>query len=121
MDRDSKNGNLDRNIRKKMALKKQIMSDFGVKASYWKITRIDQQYSSQIIAFQIEGYSDEAARNANAKPLAVGTYLVPQRLFKNEVDRAYIYGLLKDADPEFGNADDIKNYFPTSFIGSVDI
>lgn len=112
---------MDRNVRKNMALKKQIMSEFGVKANYWKITRIDQQYNSQIIAFQIEGFSDENARNDNAKPLAVGTYLVPARLYKNEVDRAYIYGLLKTADPEFGNADDIENYFPTSFIGSIDI
>lgn len=54
-----------------MALLKDIDTDTGSLATYWRIARARYDYAGAAMVFEVEGYPTEAARRAGKTPLAV--------------------------------------------------
>lgn len=53
-----------------MALNKAIDTDYGVAATYWRITGAQVYYDDGLIDVVLAGYASDAARHANKTPLA---------------------------------------------------
>jgi len=82
-----------------MALYKQIGTQYGVVASYWKITDVslDSLYGTAHVV--VSGYYDRDARNNLATPLKVLEYDVSaemvQQYFPTSLDIAQVYEFIK--------------------------
>lgn len=92
-----------------MALLKNISTDYGVYASYWKITGISLNLDGSC-DMVLSGYYDEETRDANLLHLKkmefhLDTAIVVQ-YFPSGVDLAQVYAYLKTTG-EFGGAVDI--------------
>lgn len=98
-----------------MALKKELKTEFGVTAGYWRIARIDQNFSQRIAAILMEGYADKEARQEGARPLETKAFALTGELFTPDIDREQIYTLLKSS-----NQDGKDESFPDLFIDSED-
>jgi hypothetical protein len=82
-----------------MALFKQIGSDYGIYASYWKITDISLNSLDGTAHVIVSGYYDQAARTGGFQPLKVMEYDVPaeivQQYFPLSIDIAQVYAFIK--------------------------
>lgn len=82
-----------------MALFKQIGTNYGVVASYWKITDVslDSLYGTARVV--VSGYYDRDARDNLATPLKVLEYDVSaeivQQYFPTSLDIAQVYQYIK--------------------------
>jgi hypothetical protein len=82
-----------------MALYKQIGTQYGVVASYWKITDVslDSLYGTAHVV--VSGYYDRDARDNLATPLKVLEYDVSaemvQQYFPTSLDIAQVYEFIK--------------------------
>jgi hypothetical protein len=77
-----------------MALVKELDTQFGVPASYWRIGMIQVDFNAGTTRVGLLGYADEAARRAGAKPLAGRQAEIDSALG----DRGVIYGKIKEAE-----------------------
>lgn len=82
-----------------MALSKQIGTDYGVAASYWKITDISLNSLDGTAHVVVSGYYDQSVRNGGYLPLKVLEYDVPaeivQQYFPLSIDIAQVYEFIK--------------------------
>lgn len=84
-----------------MALKKPILTDYGIEVIYWRIGSINDSFHGQI-QILLEGYLNEESRKARKTPLERITVYVEGV----ELKRSEIYLMLK-SHLNFQNAEDI--------------
>ena len=75
-----------------MALIKNIKSEFGVDATYWKIATSNADFVAGTFNVTLYGYATQEARVANCEPL-VQTGVSLQAL--DTADRTSLYALIK--------------------------
>lgn len=56
-----------------MALSKNIPTDYGVDATYWRIIGAQAYYGENLVDVVLAGYASDAARQAGKSPLATIT------------------------------------------------
>jgi hypothetical protein len=82
-----------------MALFKQIGTQYGIYASYWKITDVSLDSLSGTAHVVVSGYYDRDARDNLATPLKVLEYDVSaelvQQYFPSSLDIAQVYEYVK--------------------------
>jgi hypothetical protein len=82
-----------------MALSKQIGTDYGIYASYWKITDLFLDSMTGEARIIVSGFWDQAARIANAKPMRQYQFDVPGEIaaqyFPTGLDIAQVYAFVK--------------------------
>jgi hypothetical protein len=82
-----------------MALFKQIGTDYGIVASYWKITDVALNSLDGTARVVVSGYPDRDIRLAGYLPLKTLQYSVSaqdvQTYFPSSLDIAQVYGYLK--------------------------
>lgn len=82
-----------------MALFKQIGTQYGVVASYWKITDVSLDSLNGTAHVVVSGYYDRDARDNLATPLKVLEYDVSaemvQQYFPTSIDIAQVYEFIK--------------------------
>ena len=82
-----------------MALYKQIGTQYGVVASYWKITDVSLDSLHGTAHVVVSGYYDRDARDNLATPLKVLEYDVSaemvQQYFPTSLDIAQVYEFIK--------------------------
>lgn len=92
-----------------MALLKNISTEYGVYASYWKITEISLNLDGSC-DLVLSGYYNEETRNANLQHLKKMQYHIDQptvvQYFPSGIDLSQVYAYLKTTG-EFGGAEDI--------------
>jgi hypothetical protein len=92
-----------------MALVKNISTEYGVYASYWKITEISLNLDGSC-DFVLSGYLNKETRNGNLLHLKKIEFHIDQptvvQYFPSGVDLAQVYAYLKTTG-EFGGAEDI--------------
>jgi len=92
-----------------MALLKNISTDYGVYASYWKITEISLNLDGSC-DLVLSGYYNEETRDANLLHLKKMEFHIDSNIvvhyFPSGLDMAQVYAFLKTTG-EFGGAEDI--------------
>ena len=82
-----------------MALFKQIGTDYGVVASYWKITDVSLNSLDGTARVVVSGYPDRETRLAGYLPIKTLQYSVSaqdvQTYFPTSLDIAQVYGYVK--------------------------
>jgi hypothetical protein len=58
-----------------MALLKSVETNYGVNASYWKISRTNINWYDGVLSLELWGFFDEAARRANKSTLNIKEYV----------------------------------------------
>ena len=90
-----------------MALVQELVTDYGIYASYWKITSFILN-TDRSCDLTISGYYNEQTRNAFALPMKALNYhidaSVVEAYFPTSVDLTQVYQYLKSSTPEFARA-----------------
>lgn len=73
-----------------MALKKALMTQYGIHAEYWRVLRSEEIYPNRNIVY-VAGYLNKEVRDSGYQPLHVLNYDIPQA----DMLRADIYNWLK--------------------------
>lgn len=90
-----------------MALLKEISTEYGIPATYWKITQLEFQLNKDCHV-TISGYSNKDARLDNKQPLKVFEYTVVEGTLTNPINIADVYGYVKtQAEFVFNTIDDL--------------
>lgn len=92
-----------------MALQKNIVTNYGVDATYWKICITNFDWYKNIAVIDIKGFVDETARQEDKEPLATISYNFSGEDFTfNSAEDviAHAYNKLK-ALPDWDSAEDI--------------
>lgn len=77
-----------------MALEIEIQTGYGVTASYWRITKIDERFNEGVY-IELSGYYDQASRLSNKLPLD------SKQLFFTDIidtDREIAYNRIKQSN-----------------------
>jgi hypothetical protein len=85
-----------------MAFIKNINSNFGIDAVYWKIAELNANFADESINVVLFGFSSKEARFAGSEPLIKTGVKIPNN---NYFDRTSLYNLIKNF-PEFDGAQD---------------
>ena len=85
-----------------MALVKKITTDYGVAATYWRVTDITQNFAEGVAHVGLAGYASKSARDNGATELRRA---VLEMQIDAEVTRTFAYTRAKAA-PEFEGAAD---------------
>lgn len=88
-----------------MALKKVVMTDFGVEAKYWNIGAVQEDFKGKGTEVTFYGYATEDARRNEKQPLAAGKIQITGDDYVAGADRAKLYEIIKQK-PEFEGAED---------------
>lgn len=90
-----------------MAIIKDISTDYGIPATYWKITKLEFHLNKDC-HITISGYSNKDARLDNKQAIKVFEYIVPEGTLANPINMADVYGYVKtQSEFVFGSVDDI--------------
>lgn len=90
-----------------MAIIKDISTDYGIPATYWKITKLEFHLNKDC-HITISGYSNKDARLDNSQALKVFEYVVPEKTLTNPINMADVYGYVKaQSQFAFGSVDDL--------------
>lgn len=89
-----------------MALRKTVNTDFGIQADYIKIGCLVFEYPTNQLQVTLLVYANQAARQANAKPLGSNNIVFSGTDFLPNATRADIYPKIKLL-PDFVGAQDI--------------
>ncbi len=82
-----------------MALLKEISTEYGSAAYYWKVTMLKFPLNKDC-HITLSGYLNKDARLNNSQPLKVFEYIVPQGTLAQPIDILEIYEYVK-LQPEF--------------------
>ena len=88
-----------------MALKKSVMTEFGVTAEYWNIGAVQEDFKGKGTEVTFYGYASKDARDAEKQPLAAGKVQIAGDEYVAGADRAQLYAIIKQK-PEFEGAED---------------
>jgi hypothetical protein len=88
-----------------MALKKSVMTEFGVEATYWNIGAVAEDFKGRGTEVTFYGYASEQARLAEKQPLAAGKVQIAGDEYVVGADRQTLYAIIK-TKPEFEGAED---------------
>ena len=88
-----------------MALKKSVMTEFGVEAQYWNIGAVQEDFKGKGTEVTFYGYASKDARDAEKQPLAAGKVQIAGDEYVAGADRAQLYAIIKQK-PEFEGAED---------------
>lgn len=88
-----------------MALKKEVMTEFGVTAQYWNLGAVAEDFKGKGTEVTFYGYASEEARRAEKQPLAAGKVQIAGDEYVVGADRAQLYAIIKQR-PEFEGAED---------------
>lgn len=91
-----------------MALKKNIPTNYGADASYWKISRTNIDWHSKRASVELLGFTSQEAREAGKEPITRENYAYMGDGFEftpeeNAVAKAYV--LIKGTE-QFADAED---------------
>ena len=90
-----------------MALLKEISTEYGIPATYWKITKLEFHLNKDC-HITISGYSNKDARLDNKQPLKVFEYNVAEGTLANPINIADVYGYVKtQSEFVFASMDDL--------------
>lgn len=87
-----------------MALSKAIDTDFGIKANYWNIGAVQEDFKGKGTEVTFYGYASKEAREAEKQPLSAGKVQISGDEYIPGADRATLYGIIKQR-PEFEGAE----------------
>jgi|YNPBryulayer2012_1023412.scaffolds.fasta_scaffold00014_93 hypothetical protein len=79
-----------------MALKKKIMTRYGIECEYWKIIYAQIDYRTNAISFDVAGYPNQEARLANHEPVERRNYYGQLEQFTENDIRIDLYNHLKN-------------------------
>lgn len=82
-----------------MALLKEISTDYGSSAYYWKVTMLEFSLNKDC-HITLSGYSNKDARLNNSQPLKVFEYIVPEGTLTQPINLLEVYDYVK-TQPEF--------------------
>jgi len=96
-----------------MALKKKIMTRYGIECEYWKIIYAQLDYRTKTISFDMAGYTNQEARLANHEPVERRNYYGQIEQFTENDIRIDLYNHLKNppepVQPPVGGEENIEN------------
>lgn len=83
-----------------MALSKQVSTQFGTTAEYWRIAVVVEDYTAATISVVLSGYVNANARQANAQPLSRADFslAVNGDTVTHDMDRTALYTHIKTLD-----------------------
>lgn len=83
-----------------MALSKQVATQFGTTAEYWRIAVVVEDYTADTLNVVLSGYVSANARQANAQPLSRADFslAVNGDTITHDMDRAALYAYIKTLD-----------------------
>ena len=82
------------NLLRLMAIQKQVDTEYGVPAEYWRIIHLTADFISSEAVVIIAGYLTAAARTDGSEPLMVKQFRLPFPPTLTEVTRADLYTFL---------------------------
>ena len=88
-----------------MALKKSIMSEFGVPAEYWHIGAKQEDFRGGGLDVTMFGYASQEARTVGRNPMSVARFTLTGQEYSPDMAREVIYAAAKNR-PEFAGAED---------------
>lgn len=88
-----------------MALKKSVMTEFGVEAQYWNIGAVQEDFKGKGTEVTFYGYASAEARAAEKQPLAAGKVQIAGDEYVAGATREQLYSIIKQK-PEFEGAED---------------
>jgi len=77
-----------------MAIQKQVDTEYGVPAEYWRIIHLNADFIGAEAAISIAGYLTAAARVDGSEPLMIKHFRIPFPPGLAEVTRADLYAFL---------------------------
>jgi len=88
-----------------MALRKEIMTEYGVTANYWSIGAVQEDFKGKGTEVTFYGYASAEARAAEKQPLAAGKVQIAGDEYVAGATREQLYSIIKQK-PEFEGAED---------------
>lgn len=88
-----------------MALKKSIMSEFGVPAEYWHVGSKQEDFRGGSVEVTLFGFASQEARASGKNPMSVGRFTLTGQDYTPDMPREAIYAAIKNR-PEFDGAED---------------
>lgn len=93
-----------------MAIVKTVTSQYGVDATYWRITELIHSVVTEQATIHLDGYATKQARLDGANPLVHYQYTVEDVvdiLNGDDATRTLAYGWIKNLPEWFGATDDV--------------
>jgi len=105
----------------KMALQKEIITPYGVTASYWRIIELSINYAYKIAKIRLAGYINKEARDNGVTPIEVKLFNCNPKEFDMFFDLDKLNEL--NNNPLRQAYDFIKNnsLYDNSFSDSIDV
>lgn len=81
-----------------MAISISIPSTYGVNATYWNISFIQNNFKDKVLYVKLLGYADSISRENEAMPLSVVELTFRDELYPGDISRQELYNLIIKMD-----------------------